>query len=46
MLTTAIVLDTNQGEFAQAIALGLILLLLAYLVNLALTMIQQRGVRK
>ena len=46
VLTTAIVLDTNQGEFAQAIALGLILLLLAYLVNLALTMIQQRGVRK
>jgi tungstate transport system permease protein len=46
VLTTAIVLDTGQGEFAQAIALGLILLLLAYLVNLALTLIQQRGMRK
>jgi tungstate transport system permease protein len=46
VLTTAIVLETGQGEFAQAIALGLILLLLAYLVNLALTLIQQRGVRK
>jgi ABC-type tungstate transport system substrate-binding protein len=46
VLTTAIVLENSQGEFARAIALGIILLLLAYLVNLALTMIQQRGVRK
>jgi tungstate transport system permease protein len=43
VLTTAIVLDTAQGEFAAAIALSLILLLLAYLVNLTLTWIQQRG---
>ena len=46
VLTTAIVLQNSQGEFATAIALGLILLLLAYLVNLGLTVIQQRGVRK
>lgn len=46
VLTTAIVLQNSQGEFATAIALGIILLLLAYLVNLALTTIQQRGVRK
>ena len=46
VLTTAIVLQTGQGEFATAIALGIILLLLAYLVNLGLTLIQQRGVRK
>ncbi len=46
VLTTAIVLANSQGDFAQAIALSLILLLLAYLVNLALTVIQQRGVRK
>jgi tungstate transport system permease protein len=45
VLTTAIVLETGKGEFALAIALGLILLLLAYLVNLALTWIQQRSVR-
>jgi len=43
VLTTATVLETSKGEFGMAIALGLILLLLAYLVNLALTWIQQRG---
>ncbi|MGE5223124.1 MAG: ABC transporter permease [Omnitrophica WOR_2 bacterium] len=46
VLTTAIVLETGKGEFARAIALGLILLILAYCVNLALTTIQQRGVRR
>lgn len=45
VLTTATVLETGKGEFAMAIALGLILLLLAYLVNLALTWLQQRGSR-
>jgi len=45
VLTTATVLETGKGEFAMAIALGFILLLLAYLVNLALTWIQQRGAR-
>ncbi len=43
VLTTATVLETGKGEFAMAIALGFILLLLAYLVNLTLTWIQQRG---
>jgi tungstate transport system permease protein len=42
VLTTAIVLEVNKGEFATAIALSVILLLLAYGVNLALTIIQQR----
>ena len=46
VLTTAVVLETGKGEFARAIALGLLLLLLAYLVNLALTWIQQRGAKK
>lgn len=41
VLTTAIVLETGKGEFAVAIALSIILLLLAYLVNLGLTWIQQ-----
>ena len=41
-LTTSIVLETGKGEFARAIALGMLLLLLAYLVNLGLTWIQQR----
>lgn len=46
VLTTAIVLETSRGNFALAIALSLILLLLAYLVNLALTWIQQGGHRR
>ncbi|MCA1644457.1 MAG: ABC transporter permease [Chloroflexi bacterium] len=36
ILTTAIALETGRGEFALAIALGIILLLLALLVNTAL----------
>ena len=46
VLTTAIVLETSKGEFAQAIALSVLLLSLTYLVNLALTWIQQRGRRQ
>lgn len=42
VLTTAIVLETSKGLFASAIALSLILLLIAFLVNLMLTTIQQR----
>lgn len=36
ILTTAIALETGKGEFARAIALGLILLALAFLVNTGL----------
>ena len=43
VLTTAIVLETSKGEFDVAIALSVLLLLVAYLVNLGLTMIQQRN---
>ena len=43
VLTTATVLETGRGEFGLAIAFGLILLLLAYLVNMGLTWVQQRG---
>jgi tungstate transport system permease protein len=46
VLTTAIVLETGKGDFGLAIALGILLLLLAYLVNLALTWIQQRGAQR
>jgi len=41
VMTTAIVLETRRGNFAVAIALGLILLALAFAVNLALTRLQQ-----
>jgi tungstate transport system permease protein len=43
VLTTAIVLETSKGELASAIALSVILLFLAYLVNLGLTWVQQRS---
>jgi ABC-type tungstate transport system substrate-binding protein len=43
VLTTAIVLETSKGQFAIAIALGFILLFIAYLVNYFLTSVQQRG---
>jgi len=43
VLTTATVLAANRGEFGLAIALGIILLLLAYAVTLVLTILQQRG---
>lgn len=42
VLTTATVMETGKGNFDIAIALGIILLLLAFIVNLILTQIQQR----
>lgn len=42
VLTTAAVLATSRGQFALAIAFGLILLLIAFAVNLVLTVVQQR----
>jgi len=44
VLTTATVLETRKGNFDVAIALSLILLALMFLVNWALTWIQQRRV--
>jgi tungstate transport system permease protein len=43
VLTTAIVGENAKGEFAYAIALSIILLVLVFLVNLILTMVQQRS---
>jgi tungstate transport system permease protein len=43
VLTTAAVLATSRGQFALAIAFGLILLVIAFLVNLALTLVQHRA---
>ena len=42
VLTTATVMETSRGNFDIAIALGIILLLLAFFINLILTQIQQR----
>lgn len=41
-MTTAIALETSKGEFAFALALGLILLTVALLVNLLLNLLQHR----
>jgi tungstate transport system permease protein len=46
VLTTAIVLETGKGEFAHALALSTLLLVLTYMINLALTWIQQRGAKR
>ncbi len=43
VLTTATVLETSKGSFDVAIALSAILLLITFLVNWALTWIQQRA---
>ncbi len=45
VLTTAIVLESNKGEFVRAMILGAFLLLITLLINYALTWIQQRGTK-
>ncbi len=42
VLTTAIVLETNKGNFATALALGIILLAIAFLANFAILRLQGR----
>ena len=43
VLTTSISLQTAMGEIPLSIALSIILMILVYLVNLMLTMVQQRS---
>jgi tungstate transport system permease protein len=43
VLTTTIVLEVGKGNFGTAIALGVILMALVYIVNLVLTTAQQRS---
>ena len=48
-ITTAIALETSKGEFAQGIALGIVLITIALIINAALMLMQgdvrlQRGV--
>jgi len=45
VLTTAAVLATSRGQFALAIAFGLVLLAIAFAVNLLVTLAQQREAR-
>jgi tungstate transport system permease protein len=46
VLTTAIVLETGKGEFGTAIGLAVLLVGITFLVNVALTRIQQRAARR
>ncbi|MBC7254487.1 MAG: ABC transporter permease [Chloroflexi bacterium] len=46
VLTTAIVLETSKGNFELAIALGIILLGLSFLINVALVYLQGRAIRE
>lgn len=41
-ITTAIALETNKGEFAMGVALGLVLLLIAFGVNLSVSFLRKR----
>ena len=46
VLTTAIVLETEMGEFGVAMAIGIILLIISFVINAVLTHMQWRGVRR
>ena len=41
-ITTAIALETNKGRFGMGVALGLVLLAIAFLVNLSVFMLRKR----
>lgn len=45
VMTTAIVLETRRGNFGTALTLGIVLLLIAFAVNVTLTVAQQRRSR-
>ncbi len=42
VMTTAIMMYTNRGDFTLGVALGIILLILSSIVNIAVTLIQRR----
>ena len=42
-ITTAIALETGKGEFSMSIALGIVLLALAFTVNALLTILKKRS---
>jgi tungstate transport system permease protein len=43
VMTTTIALETDKGNFELALALGIILLTISLLINLALRLVQKRG---
>jgi tungstate transport system permease protein len=42
VLTTAIALETNRGEIAFSIALGVILLVIVYTLNITISYLRRR----
>jgi tungstate transport system permease protein len=42
-ITTAIALETNKGQFAMGIALGLVLLAIAFAVNLSVSFLRRKS---
>ena len=42
-ITTAIALETNKGQFAAGIALGIVLLAIAFAINLSLSFLRRRA---
>ncbi len=42
-ITTAIALETNKGQFAMGIALGIVLLAIAFIVNLSVSSLRKRA---
>jgi tungstate transport system permease protein len=45
VMTTTIALETSKGEFGVAIALGIILILISFLINSMLHAIRKKGIR-
>jgi tungstate transport system permease protein len=43
VMTTTIALETDKGNFELALALGIILLLLSFMVNAVLQKVQRKG---
>lgn len=43
VLTTAIVLETGKGNYGKALALGFVLLFIAFMVNWGINLLQERG---
>jgi tungstate transport system permease protein len=44
VMTTTIALETDKGDFELALALGIILLMLSFIINMGLYLIQRKGV--
>ncbi|GAB5047184.1 ABC transporter permease [Thermodesulfovibrio sp. TK110] len=46
VMTTTIALETDKGNFELAMALGIILLLISFTINIVLFLIQKKGIRE